>query len=200
MPQKNRRNTRMSIKKKLGMGIASAVLGVSLIGGGTFAYFSDAAETEANFATGTLQLEANTSTIIDVDNLKPGDWMNRSFELVNDGSLDISRVLLDTSYTGDTELAEHIRVNFLLNADKVETPFASVMLDELANMDSDVVYQHWLKELLGFEKHGLKSGDSDKLYVQFEFVDNNQDQNYLQDKSLEVKWTFNAEQTKGERR
>ncbi|WP_461181966.1 TasA family protein, partial [Virgibacillus kimchii] len=31
----------MNIKKQLSMGIMSAALGISLIGGGTFAYFSD---------------------------------------------------------------------------------------------------------------------------------------------------------------
>ena len=31
----------MSIKKKLGLGVASAALGLSLIGSGTYAYFSD---------------------------------------------------------------------------------------------------------------------------------------------------------------
>ena len=33
----------MGIKKKLGLGVASAALGLSLIGGGTFAYFNDIA-------------------------------------------------------------------------------------------------------------------------------------------------------------
>lgn len=31
----------MTLKKKLGMGITSAVLGAALVGGGTFAFFSD---------------------------------------------------------------------------------------------------------------------------------------------------------------
>ena len=35
----------MGIKQKLGLGVASAALGVALVGGGTYAYFSDTAET-----------------------------------------------------------------------------------------------------------------------------------------------------------
>ena len=31
----------MSLKKKLGLGIATAALGMSLVGGGTYAYFND---------------------------------------------------------------------------------------------------------------------------------------------------------------
>ena len=49
----------MSLKKKLGLGIASAVLGISLIGGGTFAYFSDTEVSNNTFAAGTLDLAVN---------------------------------------------------------------------------------------------------------------------------------------------
>src|SRR5690625_6753752 len=94
----------MGIKKKLGMGVATAVLGIGLIGGGTFAYFSDTAEATNTFATGTLDLAVNPTTIIELDNLKPGDWMNKTFKLENGGTLDISKVLLTTDYDNE-ELA-----------------------------------------------------------------------------------------------
>jgi len=189
----------MSIKKKLGMGVATAALGLSLVAGGTFAYFSDTAEAESTFAAGTLELDANPSTIINVDNLKPGDTMNSTFKLENNGSLDISKVLLATEYDNE-EFAKHIQVNFLKNNDKAEKPVSSVMLDELKNMDPNVVYQNFIKELLGYEKGGLKAGDNDSLHVQFEFVDNGKDQNDLQGAELELEWTFEAHQTKGERK
>ena len=47
----------MGIKKKLGLGVASAALGLSLIGGGTWAAFNDAATINNHFAAGTLDLE-----------------------------------------------------------------------------------------------------------------------------------------------
>src|SRR5690625_5248717 len=107
----------MNIKKQLGIGIMSAALGISLIGGGTFAYFSDSETTENTFAAGTLDLSAEPTEIINVDNIKPGDSMVRTFELHNDGSLDISRVYLDTEYTVDDaegnnteDFGEHIEV------------------------------------------------------------------------------------------
>src|SRR5690625_494819 len=110
----------MNIKKQLGMGIMSAALGISLIGGGTFAYFSDSVTTENTFAAGTLDLSVDPTTIIDVDNIKPGDSMTRTFELQNNGSLDIETVYLDTEYTvndaenNNTEdFGEHIREEFL---------------------------------------------------------------------------------------
>ena len=115
----------MSLKKKLGAGVATAVLGLGLIGGGVFAYFSDSEVTNNTFAAGTLDLAANPTTIIDVDNLKPGDVMVREFQLENNGTLDISTVDLTTAYNvtddkGDNvdDFGKHIKVLFLENADK----------------------------------------------------------------------------------
>lgn len=198
----------MGIKKKLAMGIATGALAVSMIGGGTYAYFNDV-ETSANqFAAGTLNLTVNPVTIINVSNLKPGDWMERTFELKNDGSLDISKVLLTTDYRvtdkiGDNteDFGKYIRVNFLTNHDKSGR-----------NQPSDVIYETTLDQLKGTaadavqkkifsnfgEGSGLKSGNSDTLYVQFEFVDNDGDQNQFQGDELELTWTFEAKQTAGE--
>ena len=46
----------MSIKKKLAMGIATGALAVSMIGGGTYAYFNDVEANNSNFAAGTLDI------------------------------------------------------------------------------------------------------------------------------------------------
>ncbi|MYL59794.1 CalY family protein [Virgibacillus halodenitrificans] len=194
----------MSIKKKLGMGIATAVLGVGLIGGGTFAYFSDQAEATGNFAAGTLDLSANPTTVIDVENIKPGDTMLRSFDLVNGGSLDIATINLATDYAiTDAEgnnvedFGKHIRVNFLFNADKLDAPIFSTTLADLKNMSPDVIegniFGSWFAERGG----NLAAGTSDTLYVQYEFVENNEDQNQFQGDSLELTWTFEGKQGAG---
>ncbi|GGB45389.1 cell division protein FtsN [Lentibacillus populi] len=206
----------MSIKKKLGMGVASAALGIALIGGGTFAYFGDAEATNNTFAAGTLDLSVDPTTIIDVDNLKPGDWMTREFVLTNEGTLDISKVNILTDYTvndknGDNDgedFGEHIRVNFLKNYDKDsifqyphENVIASTTLAELKGEMPDAVKNKiWAFLGLGDERSGLKVGDHDDLVVQFEFVDNGNDQNKFQGDSLDLTWTFDAQQTKGESR
>ncbi|KAA0563008.1 cell division protein FtsN [Bacillus sp. CH30_1T] len=196
----------MGIKQKLGLGVASAVLGVSLIGGGTYAYFSDTAETSGTFASGTIELNANPTTIIDVHNIKPGDTMLRSFELKNDGTLDIASLSLATSYTvndvkGDNDGADfgkHIRVNFLVNADKLSVPIFSTTLQELQGMSPDVIqgsiFSGWLAERGG----KLKAGTSDTLFVQYEFVENDKDQNIFQGDTLELEWTFEGKQGRGE--
>ena len=54
------------------MGVASAALGLSLIGGGTFAYFSDKEVSNNTFAAGTLDLTLDPKTLVNIENLKPG--------------------------------------------------------------------------------------------------------------------------------
>ncbi|MFS1516166.1 TasA family protein [Bacillus sp. SCS-151] len=195
----------MGIKKKLGLGMASAALGVSLIGGGTFAYFSDTAEVSNTFAAGTLDLSVDPETIINVNDIKPGDWMKRNFKLINSGSLDISSVDLITSYTvteadgspannGEEDLGKHIKVQFLKNKDKKTEVIDEKTLYELKNMTPDAVENLRWKG----EKDGLKAGDTDKLRVKFIFVDNDEDQNVFQGDKLELKWEFVAHQTDGE--
>lgn len=68
----------MSLKKKLGMGVASAALGLSLIGGGTFAYFSDKEVSNNTFAAGTLDLTLDPTTLVDIKDLKPGILLRKS--------------------------------------------------------------------------------------------------------------------------
>ncbi|MCM3090498.1 MULTISPECIES: TasA family protein [unclassified Cytobacillus] len=198
----------MNLKKKLGMGIASAALGISLIGGGTFAYFNDVETTNNTFAAGTLDLAVNPATIIDVSNLKPGDWMYRTFQLENNGTLDISKVLLTTHFDdASDEFAKHIKVNFLINEDKSgilgpSNVITSKTLYELKNLSPDAV-DNVSASIFGWqdgERDGLKANTSDKLHVQFEFVDNGQDQNEFQNASLALTWKFDAKQTRGQSR
>ncbi|SHF89672.1 TasA family protein [Ornithinibacillus halophilus] len=141
----------MSVKKKLGMGIAAAALGISLVGGGTFAYFSDTAEQTNHFTSGTIDLAVNPTVQVPMNNLKPGDWMPRSFELQNNGSLDIKYVDLSTEYTvrngqGQVvnddlanEYAKQLYVQFLNNTsgdDDYEVLF-EVSLYDLKNLSPE---------------------------------------------------------------
>lgn len=190
----------MSIKKKVGMSVATAVLGLGLVGGGTYAYFSDKAEASSTFAAGTLDLSVDPEIIIDVEDLSPGNWMIRAFDLANNGSLDISEVLLSSSYevedaAGDNtdDFGKHIRVNFLENSDKSEEHgpndviFTTTLYD-LQNMTPDVVE----KNVIGFENEisGLPAGTLDTMYVEFEFVENEEDQNQFQGDKLSLNWSF----------
>ncbi|MBC8080474.1 MAG: spore coat protein [Gorillibacterium sp.] len=91
----------MSIKKKLTMSVATAALGLSLVGGGTWAAFNDTATINNTFASGTLDLQVGSSGSkpinFDLSNMKPGDNVQRIFTLRNIGSLAIKEVLLNTT-------------------------------------------------------------------------------------------------------
>lgn len=193
----------MGIKKQLSMGVVSAALGLSLISGGTYAYFSDSEVTNNTFAAGTLDLAAEPMEIINVNNIKPGDSMIRTFELQNNGSLDIGKVLLETDYTvidakGDNteDFGNYIEVEFLYNADKLDEVIYSTTLAELQTMTPEAVNEHVFEPLLG--EKGLEVGSIDDLVVKFKFIDNEKDQNEFQGDSLQLNWTFNAKQTAGE--
>ncbi|MDY7042813.1 CalY family protein [Virgibacillus sp. M23] len=193
----------MNIKKQLGMGMVSAALGISLISGGTFAYFSDSETTNNTFAAGTLDLAAEPTEIIQVENIKPGDSMVRDFELQNNGTLDIDKVLLDTDYivedaNGDNtaDFGEHIEVEFLYNADKLDEVIYQTTLAELRQMTPEAVNEHVFDPLLG--EQGLPVDSIDDLVVKFNFVDNGEDQNQFQGDSLHLEWTFTATQETGE--
>jgi spore coat-associated protein N len=194
----------MGIKQKLGLGVASAALGLALVGGGTYAYFSDTAEANATFAAGTLDLSADPTEIINVDNIKPGDTMLRSFDLVNGGTLDIATIDLVTDYTvidangnNNDDFGKHIRVNFLINADKLDAPIFSTTLYDLKNMSPDVIEGNFWSQFFAERGGNLAAGTNDTLYVQYEFVDNGQDQNKFQGDSLELEWTFEGKQGAG---
>ncbi|MGM0972347.1 MAG: TasA family protein [Bacillota bacterium] len=91
----------MGIKKKIGLGVASAALGISLVGGGTWAAFNDVETLSASYAAGKLNLKAEdtTSTGINLSNLKPGDVFEKEFTLDNIGTLAIKDVLLKLNHS-----------------------------------------------------------------------------------------------------
>lgn len=188
---------------KLQTALLTAVLGVSLLSVGTFAYFSDSAQTNNTFAAGVLDLSVEPTEIIQVDNLKPGDSIARTFELYNNGTLDISKVFLETTYTVDDvkgdnseDFGEHIEVEFLHNIDKVQEVLFQTTLAELQSMSPEVINENVFHPLLDDE--GLPVGTSDDLIVKFNFIDNGQDQNQFQGDILKLEWTFKALQTTGD--
>lgn len=198
----------MGIKKTLGFGVASAALGLSLIGGGTFAYFSDTAQSTATFAAGTLDLTSDPSVIVDISNLKPGDTVIKSFKLKNSGSLDIGSIKLKTSTevtdtnwdNNGVDLNKFIKVKFLRNNDKgtVLTPENVVYettLADLKNITPDLVDNTGpLLDQILTEPDGIKAGTDDSFTVLFEFVDSGEAQNYFQKDKIKLTWDFEAKQ------
>src|SRR5699024_10795953 len=125
------------------------------------------------------------TTIIDVENLKPGDTIIRDFELGNSGTLKIKSVLLETDYdvsdaAGDNseDFGDHIQVKFLYNADKMDEVIYETSLSELRDMEPEAVSEEVFDEFLG--EGGLEPEETNDLVVEFEFVDNGEDQNQFQ--------------------
>lgn len=87
----------------MSMGILAGTLGVSLIGGGTWAAFNDVEETSNTFAAGTLDLVVGGTTTMDfeVTNLKPGDSFTKQLVLENNGSLGINQIKLHATPVED---------------------------------------------------------------------------------------------------
>src|SRR5699024_7505034 len=193
----------MSFTKKVSKSLLTAALGFSLIGGGTYAYFSDTVETNNTFAAGSLDLSVDPETIVNIDSLKPGDEVSREFDISNEGNLDINKVLLDTSYTVDDangdnteDFGEHIKVTILYNQANATVEVMETTLKELSEQQPDITA---IDEFGGIKSpDGLEPGEGDKIIVLFEFVDNGEDQNQFQEDALQLKWKFIAEQSDGE--
>jgi spore coat-associated protein N len=216
----------MSIKKKMGLGIMAGALGVSLIGGGTWAAFNDVETTSNTFAAGTLDLVVGEATTMDfeVTNLKPGDTFTKKLVLSNNGSLDINQIKIhatkEEGWTNKDELGleEKIGPNAGFNTEddflsqfKVwispENTTNYVYADTLAALTAGV----GVDELTGTDADtvGFAAGSDDRVFdVKVEFVEDPEKfsgtrlykQNKYQGESSNLKFVFEATQMPGEDR
>jgi spore coat-associated protein N len=183
----------MDLKKKLVLSMATAMLGMSLIAGGTYSYFNDSKETDNTFTTGILDLGINKESIIKMDNLVPGDTINEHFELTNDGTIDIKEVLLHSDYkimdkrqnNNEDNLADYIQVEFLHHVNENKKVIFSKKLSELKKEPIPILQQ--------FPAGSAK----EKFTVRFEFKNSKGSQNHFQGDSLNLKWRLEAIQRDG---
>ncbi|SFB36078.1 SipW-cognate class signal peptide [Lentibacillus halodurans] len=184
----------MTIRHELVMSIILAALGLSLITGGTTAYFTDVFSTDNQITTGSLDLGANKETIFQIEDLVPGDTQESRFELTNDGSVDMKEIILHASYevvdkgepnNGDN-LGNYILVELLLNQDEEETRIFEKTLSELNDNSMPIV-------------ESFPAGDIAKNFtVRLTLVDNGEDQSHFQEDQLELNWEFKAIQQDGD--
>ncbi|MEK4677798.1 TasA family protein [Bacillus sp. FSL K6-2944] len=197
----------MSFKKKLGVGVISAALGLSFIGGGTYAYFSDQVVTNNTFTAGTLDLAMQPTTSLDLNQLKPGDKILKKFNLKNSGTLAIQDVVMKIDYTVNDVLknnqaddfGKHIKVQFLWDWDPAKSPVYETTLAELKEQGSEVVSKKVFASKWT-ESRGLQPGKMDWFWMKFIFEDNGNDQNMFQGDSIALKMEFQANQTEGRER
>ncbi|GED71463.1 cell division protein FtsN [Brevibacillus reuszeri] len=194
----------MNLKKQFALALASVGLGAALIGGGTFAYFSDREEVNNTFAAGTLDLSVTPEVVFNVDNMKPGDWADRWYKITNSGSLDIKNVYLTTEYSvtdakndnGSDDLAKHMVVELM---DNYEQGKRVILRESVYNLSQKQGTNRpdLLKAYNEATGQSLASGVDNNIVARIIFVDNGQDQNIFQGDGLKVKWTFDATQTAG---
>ncbi|WNS76387.1 TasA family protein [Bacillus sp. DTU_2020_1000418_1_SI_GHA_SEK_038] len=204
----------MTIKKKLTLGIASAALGLSLVGGGTFAAFNDVETMNNTLKSGVLDLKVDPSVIFNVSKLKPGDYMLRDFKIENIGTLDIEKVLMHTSIEVkdregnivDSDFASQFIINFLTSdLQPIITPWDNVSLQDLKgltdNGKSPDITTYLKQGLIVPLKPDLPVGDTDHIVVMITFKNDDKKDNetglYFQNEyqGLDMKLTLNLEAT-----
>lgn len=207
----------MGIKKKLGLGIGAAALGLSLVGGGTFAYFNDTSTIHNEFKSGTLVMDVNKAwnfpLNFNLKNIKPGDKWERQFVLQNKGSLDIGNTLMSVTNVGtDNALLDTLTVKYFVDATPPVvdpgTPDAGylllnsqdITLREAINGDfaGKIKPQYITADnKLNLTPIGLASGTENRFRIQIEFPDTGAPQNTLQGLTADVDFNFDARQTAG---
>jgi spore coat-associated protein N len=218
---------KMGVKKKLGLGLASAALGLSLVGGGTFAYFSDNATIHNSIASGTLKFEAkkvdNTSWPVNFDlaNFRPGDSVSRTFQLDNTGSLAIESTYLKfvNATVKDAQGADSAFKDELLNTLRVTYFWQShenddwIPINIMVNSNTTLTLNEALnKQYAGKIKteflkggdinltpNGIDTGNFGRFSVRIQFPDNGQPQNNLQGLTAKFDFGLEARQVIGEK-
>lgn len=204
----------MSLKKKLGMGIAAGALGLSLVGGGSWAAFNDVETTTNTFTAGTLDLGTNTEKLFDISNLKPGDYFTKTLELSNNGQLPIDEILLSTTVSGWSDVTDSDLPDNGVNS---EDDFLSQFLVTITK-DGNNVFSGTAKDLKGLTNTdisgtadgvaALSPGDTTTFVVNVEFENKTdvytgtriQQQNKYQGEGANMALKLEATQMPGEER
>ena len=89
------------MKKRLMISIMMIALVAALVGGATFAMFTDTAVNDNNtFAAGTVDISTNPNPVFNVPNMAPGDEVTGTLNVANDGTLDLKYNFVNT-FGGD---------------------------------------------------------------------------------------------------
>ncbi|RPF54027.1 TasA family protein [Aquisalibacillus elongatus] len=210
----------MDIKKKLGIGVLTGALGLSLVGGGTWAAFNDVEETTNVFAAGVLDLEIGEESTMDfsLDNLKPGDHWTETLVLRNNGTLDINQILTSIEVTGweDVDALDLNSKVYDGAGNNKLSDFLKQFEVTVTDGDGNVFFDGTLNQLHGQSNIditgtdtntvGLSVNDNMTYQVDFKFknVDETFDgsrfqvQNKYQDEQAEINVKFEATQMPGE--
>jgi spore coat-associated protein N len=199
----------MGIKKQLGLGLASAALGLSLIGGGTFAYFNDTATLHNSFESGTLVLDLenawNFPINFDLENIKPGDSWERQFVLANNGSLDFGDTFMTVTSADNNALLDTLKVTYFVDASGTNAGeyllinSKDITLREaIAGQYDGKIKSQFIKDgKLNLTPTGQATGTDNRFRMMISFPEAGVPQNELQGLSVDVDFNFDARQVPG---
>jgi spore coat-associated protein N len=107
------------MKRKLLMSFLIIGLVSALVGGATFAYFTDtAANTNNVFTTGTIDIATDpASGTFNVTNMCPGDAITKNITVQNLGSLDLDYNIKASQASGDASLYDVLDLKITKGAD-----------------------------------------------------------------------------------
>ncbi|KPH76684.1 MULTISPECIES: TasA family protein [Bacillaceae] len=185
----------MSFKKNILMGMATGLVGMALLSGGTVAYFNDSEDTKNEIISGTLDLgvtNVSDGVLFEFKNKQPGDVFHYKFDLSNNGTLDIGKVTLISNHTvdGKKDFGSQIEVVSLkVNGEEKITSNKKVTLDDLKGVENAIVL------LNNFPKESQNV----EVFVEFKFIQTEQSQNDYQGNTMNLDWTFEAMQVMNEK-
>lgn len=185
----------VGIKQTLGMGFTAGVLGVSLVGGGTFALFSDETKkVEGTIKMGTVSLNDESISSFNVSNLVPGDGQfaesTKEKSLIslwnyskehNDESFKQLDYIYDGSAPAWVTIKEFTKKFGSTELDKNHPSIFEVVAVTVKNTDFTKIYTKFQLDELPIEIRGnleknsrstaeffdVKQGDKIKVYVRY---------------------------------
>ena len=95
------------MKKNVVVSMLIIALAAALLGGATFAWFTDSKQASANFTTGTIILGETIATPLSISNMAPNETETWDITIANEGSLDLYYRL---GFRGNGNLAEVLHV------------------------------------------------------------------------------------------
>src|SRR3989344_2122501 len=164
------------INKKIALSLLSIASALVIVGGATFAFFSDTkTSTENTFAAGTLEVsitDQNADTLFEseaiVSNWAPGDQSFVNFDVKNVGTLPVNLRGFATGTWGDSGLDSQNMVKVI----QVERWDGSNWVNILSNSSGITGYFYWSPDGTNTALYTVDSGDRAQLRLTVEFDTN----------------------------
>ena len=185
------------MNKKIALSLLSIASALVIVGGATFAFFSDTkTSTENTFAAGTLEVnitDQNADTLFEseaiVSNWAPGDQSFVNFDVKNVGTLPVNLRGFATGTWGDSGLDSQNMVKVI----QVERWDGSNWVNILSNSSGITGYFYWSPNGTNTALYTVTSGDRAQLRLTVEFDpdagDDFQNQTFTSSLQVEAKQT-----------